>query len=306
MVTYNSLINTNTKENTAVALGYFDGVHKGHKLVLNAAKKAAEQNNLQSTVFTFSLSKTQNIKGGKIFSENENKRRVESLGFINYYCPPFESFCNLMPEEFVKHVLIEKLNAKQVFCGENFMFGKNKSGDINTLKMLCEKYKIKVNVLGTVKYKGEDISSTRIRNSLLQGDINSVNEMLEEPYNIDFSIMHGNKIGSTMGFPTINQTYPNDMTQPKSGVYITSVEINGVCYAAATGLGNRPTFNGENVTCETFIINFNKNLYGENIVVSFYEYLKPTVKFNTKQELENYIKSAVEKSIDYFNTNGII
>ncbi len=285
---------------TAVALGYFDGVHMGHRAVLTACTNTAKQKNINSAVFTFNLpQELAHVKGSKILSDIENETRIKNLGLQYYYCPEFNTFKNLSPKQFVQKILAENMNASEVFCGENFTFGKGKSGDITLLTKLCAQQNIAVTIIPTQKYNGKTVSSTRIKECLANGDVKSVNAMLCTPYTVDFNVIHGKKIGGTLGYPTVNQVYPECMTQPKSGVYITSAVINGKKYAAATGLGNRPTFNGTHVTCETFIIDFNEQIYGENVEITFHEYLKPTTKFENKDELVQYIESAVNCSREY-------
>ncbi len=302
MQKYNALCQIKENVKTAVALGYFDGVHMGHRKVIEAAIASANENKAESAVFTFNLQNYKaHLKGDSIFTKQENERRIQSLGIGHYYCPEFEEFCEFKPEEFVRIVLFEKLHAKYVFCGQNFKFGKNKSGDVNVLKELCYRLGIKVTVLETSMYNGNAVSSTRIRQCLKNGDLQSANGMLCSNYSINLIVKHGEKIGKTLGFPTVNQVYESHMAQLKSGVYITSTTVRKDTYASATGIGNRPTFGGESTTCETFIIDFNDDIYGESIDVTFHEYLKPTVKFESKKELEEYIRSAVVKAKEYFN-----
>ncbi len=301
MESYNSLVKLNGVENTAVALGYFDGIHKGHREVICNAVKVAEEKGLKSCVFTFALPvNSASIKGLSILSVTEKKQRIEKLGIENYYCPPFDSFCNLTPRDFVSEVLVNNLRAKHIFCGQNFKFGKNKSADVQTLTQLCDEFGIEIHIVPMSNYSNEEISSTRIRQALQSGKIETANEMLCDEYAIDFVVQQGHQIGRKMGYPTINQAYPKGMILPKSGVYITKVIINEKSYAAATGLGNRPTFSGENITCETFIIDYSGELYSKNVRVKFYKYLKPTMKFNNTKELEEYIKQAAQSSLNYF------
>ncbi len=301
MEIYSSLQKINETKKTAVALGYFDGIHLGHRQVIGKAVSCAKENNLKSCVFTFTLpEKGAEIKGLSILSLPQKKLRINSLGIDNYFSPPFFDFCNLTPQNFVKQVLVNCLNAKHIFCGENFTFGKNKSGNTKILQELCKEYEITTHIVPMSYYENEEISSTKIRTALQNGDIEKANAMLCEAYSIDFEVLHGKKIGRKMGYPTINQVYPNGMILPKSGVYITKVVIDDKSYAGATGLGNRPTFDGDAITCETHIVNFNGELYNKNVCVEFYKYVKPNVKFDDIKMLEEYIHSTVQSSIEYF------
>ncbi|MEG2770250.1 MAG: bifunctional riboflavin kinase/FAD synthetase, partial [Oscillospiraceae bacterium] len=280
------------KTPSAVALGYFDGVHLGHRAVINAACDYAKKENLCSGVFTFTFNGEASKKGFSIMPLKQREERIEKLGVDEYICLSFCDIKELSPEEFVKDFLQEKLCAKAVFCGNNYRFGKNAAGDIELLKTLCAKANIKVFVVEMAQYKNELISSTVIKTALTQGEIEKANAMLGMPYEINFEVVHGKAFGRTLGFPTINQPYPENILIPKNGVYITKTFINGKWYPSATGIGNRPTVGGENVSCETFIVDFNGDLYGDAPRVQFCKYFAPTVKFDSVDELKAYINNA--------------
>ncbi|MEG1639890.1 MAG: riboflavin biosynthesis protein RibF [Ruthenibacterium sp.] len=301
MKSYETLTPLAAQNKTAVALGYFDGVHLGHRAVLCAAVKAAKTQGIASAAFTFALPETGGFKGKRILSADEKHRRIESLGIEHYIRPPFAAFCALSPEAFVRDLLQNTFGAKLVFCGADFTFGKDKAGDTALLKTLCAAADIGVCIVDTAQYQGEVISSTRIRTALAAGEIAAVNAMLGEDYCIDFPVRHGKAFGRTIGLPTLNQIYPTGMQIPKSGVYITQVQrADGSVYAGATGLGTRPTVDGEDITCETFLPDFSGDLYGERVRTRFCTYLKPTVKFSDKEQLKAYIQGAANAARAYF------
>ena len=157
-----------------------------------------------------------------------------------------------------------------------------------------------------MEVNGEIVSSTLIRNALLSGEIEQVNNMLNRPYYINFAVKHGKSLGRTLGTPTINQVYPDNMCTPKEGVYITITNIEGKKYPSATGFGTRPTVNGTTHTSETFIEGFTGDLYNKNIKVEFYKYLYKPQKFDTLQQLSDMILSSAAASKEYFKENGII
>lgn len=285
-----------------MALGFFDGVHLGHQAVIRAAAEDAAQNGRAAAVFTFQLPLNSTMKGGRLQSEQEKHRVMESLGVEHYMEPPFEDFCGLSPEEFVEKILRDGFNAKAVFCGDNFTFGKKAAGNVERLRQLCAPLGIRVVVVPMALYKGAPVSSTRIRAALAEGDIPAVNAMLGRPYRIDFAVRHGKGLGRTLGFPTINQVYPEGFAAPKYGIYITRVKVNGQWYVGATGFGTRPTVNttGEGATCETFIPDFSGQLYGEEPELEFYEYIAPSRKFDTLEELTACVNDAAAKSRAYF------
>lgn len=293
-------------ENTAVRLGYFDGVHIAHQTLINRMCGFADENGLKKSVFTFTKSTPLGHKGKDIFTQSQKTDCMKELGVDIYYSPDFTQFKDFSPENFVKKILVDSMKAKAVFCGENFFFGKNRSGNVGILKELCEKYGIKFVLADTVIKDGKIVSSTCIREFLAEGDIENANAMLGRPYSVKFPVVHGKKIGRTIGTPTINQIYPDSMCTPKEGVYITCTTVDGVKYPSATGFGSRPTVNGVNQTCETFILGFNGDLYDQNIKVEFYSYLYATRKFDSLSRLGKMIADSAEKSKEYLTARGIL
>ena len=295
----------NTK-NTAVAMGYFDGIHIGHQFLINQMEEYAEKNNLDKAVFTFTKTVKLGHKGKDILSIYQKVNIMKDMGIDLFYSPDFLEFAALTPQQFVDDVLIKSMGAKAVFCGESFCFGKNRAGNVQVLKELCATRGVEVFIVPTVELGGVTVSSTEIRNALADGNIDFANRMLGRPYSIDLEVVHGKKLGRTLGTPTINQIYPNSMCTPKEGVYITVTEVNGKRYASATGFGNRPTVNGDNLSCETTLADFSGDLYKKNIKVEFYSYLYPTQKFENVQQLKDMIQSALEKSCSFAQTKNIL
>ena len=188
---------------SAVALGYFDGVHCGHRAVLGAAAACAAQNGLTAAAFTFELPGNSTLKGGRILSLQLKHTRIAEIGIEEYLEPPFEQFRSLSPEEFVQRVLVECFHAKAVFCGDNFTFGAKAAGNVPMLRQLCAPLGIQVNIVPMAQYQGQTVSSTRIRAALESGDLDSANAMLGKPYCIDWPVTHGKGIGSgKLGTPT--------------------------------------------------------------------------------------------------------
>ena len=293
-------------ENTAVALGYFDGVHIAHQSLINQMCRYADENNLKKAVFTFTKTITLGHKGKDILTSAQKLDVMRSMGIDLYYSPDFLEFSSLTPEEFVKNILIDSMGAKAVFCGENFFFGKNRRGNVQVLKQLCEKYNIVFVQAETVLLDGEVVSSTAIRNALAEGNVEKAAVMLGRPYGVFFPVQHGKKIGRTIGTPTINQIYPATMCSPKPGVYITCTTVDGKKYPSATGLTNRPTVNGSGYTCETFILGFEGDLYHQNIQVEFYSFLFEARKFDSLQQLGDMIYSSAVEAKKYLEKIGIL
>ena len=196
---------------SAVALGYFDGVHLGHRRVLGAAADCARRRGLTAAAFTFSLPGSNKLKGGRILSAEQKHARIAALGIAEYMEPPFEEFRSLSPEDFVQKLLVDCFHAREVFCGDNFTFGARAAGNVETLRRLCGPLGIAVNIVEMAQYGGRTVSSTRIRAALEEGRIEDANAMLGVPYAIDWPVCRGKGIGtSRLGRPTINQNYPAD------------------------------------------------------------------------------------------------
>ncbi len=299
-------INWRSEEPTAVALGYFDGVHLAHKYLIRQMTDYAAKNGLKKAVFTFTKSVTLGHKGKDLFTQSQKLDEMRKIGLDLYYSPDFSLFSTLTPEEFVKKILIDSMGAKAVFCGEDFFFGKDRRGNVQVLKELCQKYGIVFNQVDLVTLDGEIISSTAIRQALSEGDMERVNIMLGRPYSIKLPVVHGKKIGRTMGTPTINQVYPNTMCTLKEGVYITSVTLDGKLYPSATGFSTRPTVEGKHLTCETFILGFSGDLYHKDVEVEVYFYLFEPRKFDDLKQLGDMIYNSAEKSKKYLEEKGLL
>ena len=300
----NTLAPVGAPNGSAVALGYFDGVHLGHRRVLGAAVEYAAAHGLTPAAFTFSLPGGQSLKGGRILSAGQKHARVAALGITAYMEPPFESFRSLSPEDFVNKILVECFAAKAVFCGDNFTFGAYAAGNVDRLKELCAPLGIAVTIVDMAQYGGQTVSSTRIRAALEEGRLADANAMLGEPYAIDWPVVHGKGIGgSLLGTPTLNQNYPAAALQPCAGVYLTRIFLDGQWRPAATGIGKRPTVDSSAdaaVTCETFVPDYAGDIYGRQPVLEFHKYYCPVRKFNSLEELAALIHRAAEESKTYF------
>lgn len=296
---YDTLATIKSGASACVALGYFDGVHLGHRRVLARTVEAARQCGCTSAVFTFAPPLDRAVKGKTILTPGEKARRIAALGVEHYVRPPFEEFCTLSPEAFVHDVLAVRFGAKAVFCGDNFTFGSHKAGDVDTLRSLCAAAGISVEIVPMVQWGDAPVSSSRIRASLEAGDVKTASAMLGEPYCIDLPVRHGQRLGTTLGFPTINQIYPDWMLLPRQGVYVTQVLLDGVWRPSATGLGTRPTVSGTGVTCETFIPDFSGDIYGDTVPVRFCRFLWPTQRFDTLEELSAMVSRAAQAAREW-------
>ncbi len=284
-------INDNNFEGeTTIALGNFDGLHIGHQALLATIKKEARANNVKSSVLLFknhTCTITNKDKNMVLLSDNEQKLSIlQNLDIDIVFTIDFnKNIMTLSGEEFVKKILLDKINAKTVVVGFNYKFGYKASCDSNTLKKLGNKYGFKVIVVEPVYKDGQLISSTLIRKLILRGNILKANNFLGRHYSLKGKVIEGSKRGRKLGFPTANLEIDANLTIPSSGVYKTITVIDGKEYLSITNIGINPTYNEENMKIETHIIDFSKNIYNKEIEVKFLEYIRKDIKFNTEKKL---------------------
>jgi len=288
----------NIKEKTAVSLGKFDGVHRGHELLMEELL-GKKEDGLKSVAFAFDVPFADYV----ITTASEKIKILEKVGldyFIN--CPLNEEVMHMQPEEFIKK-LVDELNMKFVVVGTDFRFGYKRSGDYKVLQDFQEKYGYEVKVVSKVQDNGQDIGSTRIREALLKGDIEEANRLLGYAFFIDGKVSHGNQIGRKMSIPTVNVIIPEKKKLLPFGVYATETMIGGRKYKGATNVGVKPTVEGYNpVAIETNLFDFNDEIYSEEISTLFYKFIRPERKFDNLDELKSQIQRDI-KEIDTFFDN---
>lgn len=288
-----------------VALGSFDGLHSGHLSLVNKIIELANENKGRSIVYTFKNHPRTLIKGAtppKLLMDNESKEEIlEALGVDLIYFEEFnEEYMKLTPEGFIKY-LCEKFKVKGIVVGFNYRFGYKNIGNIEMLKELSTKYGYELYVMEPCNYENEVISSTRIRDELLNGNVDKAMKMLNRPYIIKGKVVHGKKLGRTIGFPTANLDYSKEALIPRKGVYYTNVQWQGKIYKGITSVGNNPTVNGDKLTIETYILDFNENIYNKEIKLYFIDKIRNEIKFNNIDELVNQLK----KDKKYVETKNI-
>ena len=253
-------------------------------------------------MYTFKNHPRTLIKGAtppKLLMNNESKEEVlEALGVDLIYFEEFnEEYMKLTPEGFIKY-LCEKFKVKGIVVGFNYRFGYKNIGNIEMLKELSTKYSYELYVMEPCNYEDEVISSTRIRNELLNGNVDKAMNMLNRPYCIKGKVVHGKKLGRTIGFPTANLDYSKEALIPKKGVYYTNVQCQGKIYKGITSVGNNPTVNGDKLTIETYILDFNNDLYGHNIKVYFIKKIRDEKKFNSIDDLVIQLKKDKDYALE--------
>lgn len=280
-------------ENSVVVLGNFDGVHRGHQSLLQVAREQGEMKHLKTIVFSFYPHPSWVIGNHPkplIMSRRDKKQIIKSLGLDILIEYPFtKAFANISPQTFFEKILLGQLKAKVLVVGENYYFGKNKAGNPQYLKELGEKHGVEVFVVPAVKYASQMISSSTIRNLIIEGNIELANEMLGHPYMIVGNVIRGKQLGRTIGFPTINLIADPDRVYPPNGVYATKVTVYNEEYLGMTNIGYNPTVNGTKKMIETHIFDFNQDLYGETVEVRFYHAIRPEQKFPSVEVLKAQI-----------------
>lgn len=279
---------------TCIALGNFDGIHVGHrKIVENCVQKAREEG-LISLVWSFRRHPEHILKGnfssGNIISAKDKEAILKQVGIDHLILEDFERVRDFSPEEFCDRILIRQLSARYVFCGFNFRFGKNGGGDAAFLKAYLEKKGISVFIEDPVSLEGDTVSSTRIRVLLAKGDMEQVETLLGRPYSIRFPVLHGKHLGARIGFPTLNQVFPEEYVTPKKGVYAVRVTFDGKEFFGVCNVGSRPTVDSDDrIIAETHLLDFSGELYGKEVRVEFHRFLRAETKFSSLEELKEQI-----------------
>lgn len=289
-------------EYSAVALGNFDGLHAGHRSVLNKAKNYSLDNNIRAIALVFDVHpKTYFGKRiGLLMTDEDKKKFIRDIG-LETQTVSFDEFRDFSAEEFVEKVLKNKLNAKAVFCGFNYHFGKGGKADAKDLERICGKYSIEVYVNEETFVDDEKVNSSRLRELLKSGDVEKANKLMTQNFSYFLEVVHGQKRGRSMGFPTANQYFPPDLVIPKFGVYASTTEVDGKVYYSFTNIGSRPTFPENDVRSETHIFDFDGDLYGKVLRVSLHKFMREEVKFSSPEELVEQLKKDKKTAEEYFS-----
>ncbi len=292
MIYFKNTLDFKTTENTVLTIGKFDGLHMGHKRLLEEVEKK-KKTGLKSAIFTFDTSPQNAIyhTNSSVLTTNEEKHLVfENVG-IDYFveCPFTDEVRNLEAEEFI-YMMTDKLKVKCFVVGTDCCFGHNRSGNCEVLKSFADEYGYEVVVVEKKQYEGRDISSTFVREEIEVGNIEKANMLLGYPYFFMGKVESGNHIGRTIGFPTINLIPPENKLVPPYGVYASHIVIDEKVYEGVTNIGVKPTIAGENVCgIETNIFDFNGDLYGKTVRVRLFSFIRPEKKFGGVDELKDQI-----------------
>lgn len=294
-------------DNTIVTIGKFDGVHCGHRLLLENVKKRKKQGQ-KAVVFTFDHNPSSILSGkgqSVIYSEEEKCQLMEQLGMDVLISYPFDKETSrMMAEEFITDVLIEQLGIKEVIIGKDCRFGYKRQGNAELLYQFSGRYGFEVNVFDKKELDGEMISSTRIRGLLRQGAMEAAAKLLGQPYMIFGEVVHGQKLGRKLGMPTINQIPSKEKLLPPNGVYSSCIEIPGEGnFYGITNLGIRPTVASDKLLAETNIFQYSNDLYGKKCKVMLCHFQRKEQKFGSVEKLKQQLIKDMEQAKQYFATS---
>lgn len=279
---------------SSLALGAFDGLHRGHMAVIGRACAPGEGGRrLQPAVFTFSRSPAGN---SAVLTGRDKERLLEDAGVEVLYSLEFSQVKDWEAEAFVEQVLFETCAARRLCCGEDFRFGRGARGDTALLQTLCDRRGVELTVVPPVKEGGEKVSSTRIRAAVEAGDISLANRLLGRPFGFSLEVIHGNHIGTGLGTPTINQAIPEGFVLPRFGVYASWCRVGGEYFYGVTNVGVKPTVGSDRVLAETWMPEFQGDLYGKRVRVFLLEFLRPEKKFGSLGELKAAIQTNGEQA----------
>lgn len=279
----------------AVALGIFDGVHLGHAALLRLTAEEGAQRGAVPTVFSFR--EGSGIKAGlpRLTSPEERFARMGECGIARVALADFSALRDLSPDEFVSEVLIKKMNAALVVCGENFRYGRGGAGNASTLSAQLATHGVPLFVIPTQKLGDLPISSSEIRAALSEGDAPRAAAMLGRPFSLSGEVLHGKGLGHTVGLPTANQLFPEGGVLPACGVYAVRVLLGGRVLRGIANVGRRPTVEkSEMLNCETHILDFTGDIYGARMTVEFLYRLRPEKKFENIDALVRAVRADIE------------
>ena len=287
----------------AVTMGNFDGCHLGHQALFRTLKAVAEVNHLQPTVISFEPHSNYVLRGPGdplLLTTTEEKREfVESLG-IEFLVLPFTHELARLPfDEFVRKELIEKREVVSMFFGHDHCFGAGGKGNYETITAAFPE--LSTQMLSMVLHKGERVSSSAVRNALLNGDVDRAQTYLGRPYRLSGTVVVGKRLGHTIGFPTANVQMEQFKFLPKGGVYVASARLSdGRIYRSVVNIGTQPTTPGtHNLAVEAFLLDFNEDIYGQHLALDLLAFLRPEKKFASIEDLVRQIGMDADTAKNY-------
>ena len=310
MKIFHGLENANIMKPTVLTLGVFDGLHLGHQRIMERVVERAKHAGSHATAITFDPHPRAVLHPESapplLQTLDQRLANLEVLGIEQTIVVPFtKEFSQLPAEEFLADVIHERLHAREVYLGKGFAFGRGRAGNINLLRKMSSELGFVADEVEEVQVSGQRVSSSRIRELLLEGRVNLTRRMLGRPYGVEGLIIRGNRRGHTIGFPTANLK-PHNRVIPKFGVYATATLIDGTWRRSITNIGVRPTF--EDTTepsIESYIFDFDDDLYGDVLRVRFLHRIRDERKFSGIDELKAQIERDTDTARNYFHYQGV-
>lgn len=300
----------NKNPNLSICLGFFDGVHQGHKVVLKNTVNLAQQNNIKSAVITFKdhpLCYLQNRTPQYIVSLEDRLRLIEKQGIDYAYVLDFdETIADAIAYDYLKNILVANFQPKFITTGFNHYFGANKLGDASFLRAYQNDFDYKYFEIPPITFNNTLISSSKIRQMISEGQTENIPNLLGEYFYVKGRVITGNRIGRTLSYPTANLKYPADIIKVSKGVYAALVEVDGKTHKAIANLGKRPTIEGDHsLLLEAHLLDFNDNIYDKDIKVSFVKKLRNEQKFSSLPDLKSQLVKDEQSAKEYFLQNKI-
>ena len=298
-------------EKTVIALGFFDGVHRGHGALLRKAAERAGELNAAPAVFTFDRSPKEFVTGKPVLLINSNDDRRDIIrrvyGIQRVIFAPFDREMMTMPwQDFITELLVKQYGAVHLVAGHDYRFGHKNAGTPELLQEKCRQLGLGCDIIPKVEYDGITVSSTYIRQLVESGQVERAAEFLGHRHCLSQTVAHGFRFGRTIGIPTINFTVPDHVLVPERGVYITRAYLpDGSSIAGVTNVGTRPTVSDSSkVSIETFLLDFDGDLYGKRIRLEFCRRLREEKKFDSPQQLKDEVEKNIAQARTYFRETG--
>lgn len=305
MNTYFSISDFHPTIKTIVTIGTFDGVHVGHKKIIDKLIQAAKNTDLETVILSFfphpRMVLNSNSEVKLLNTIDEKSILLEKLGLQHLVIHPFdEAFANLTAEEFVQEILVKKLNIQKIIIGYDHRFGKNRAANIDDLIIFGQKYNFEVEQISVQEIEEVSVSSTKIRNALLTGNIILANKYLGYEFFLTGKVIKGKQLGRTINFPTANiEISENYKLIPKNGVYIVKSYVNNNWVFGMMNIGFKPTFDEQKLSIEVHFIDFNANLYEQKIQISILEYLRDEEKFDGIESLKSQLQKDKTTTLNF-------
>lgn len=280
---------------TALTIGKFDGFHKGHRLLLQEISDYSAKTGAEAVCYKLEFG------GDSILSREEQEKVISGYGISRLCRVEFTpEYADVLAEDFVRDIIHEELGAEYVVVGSDFRFGRDRAGDVHLLEELSDKYGFKVKSFDKLVMDGEIVSSTRIRHLLEEGLVDEASKLLGKDYDLTGTVADGKKLGRSLGYPTLNLQFPENKILPRLGVYSSVTVIGDDTYNSITNVGRRPSVDdGDEVNIETFIYNFNDDIYGREVSVKLTHFLRDERRFESLEALKNQIAIDIDEASKY-------